>query len=851
MRRIAFRGLAERRARTLYTLLAVILGVALIAGTFVFTDTISKSFDKLVATAGQNVDVRVVSPQAGDAFGGATAAATLPASVAAKVASVDGVKASVGAFSSLPVTMVDRRGRRVGPTTGAPTLAFSTVGARFDAFAYEGRAPRSDGEIAISTQAAKDAGLSLGDRIRVQGTKDLRAYKLVGLTTFAGASSLGGAVFAVLTLPQVQGLAGLPGLITEVDVQAAPGVSEAALAQRVRTAVGPGALVRTGAQDSAQKTKDLSTILSYLTYGLLAFGAIALLVGCFVIFNTFSITVAQRTREFGMLRTIGASRRQVLWAVVLEALAIGLAGSVLGLGAGLGLAPLLSALLSAVGFGLPTSGLVLLPRTAVLAIGLGTLATLLASLGPALRATRIAPMAAMRDDATGASSAKRHGVRVAQFAVAGLGLGLMVVGLFAGLATSQALMLLGAGAVLVFVGVGMFSPLLVAPLAAVIGRPLVAVGGVAARIARGNAVRSPRRTASTASALMVGVALVAFVAIFVNGFKASFSGAFEKSVVADYVVLDRTGLTPEAIAPAAAKLPGVGTATSLREGRGTLPGGAKVVLAGLDPALAPNVVHIDWAAGSDATLRALGARDAMLETGWAKAHHLGVGSRFVLRNPRREPVALTVRGTFHDRGRLFGDVMLTDRTVRDTFSMQTVLIALITVAAGASSNTVHTELTALLDRRFPTLEPQSRGAFIHAQVGSVNSILYVFYALLALSVIIALFGIVNTLGLSVYERTRELGLLRAVGASRRQVREMVRGEAVITGVMGAVLGVVVGVLFGVLVSRPLGAQGFVLALPYGTLAILLVLGALAGVLAAVLPARLASRIDVLQALTHQ
>jgi putative ABC transport system permease protein len=195
--------------------------------------------------------------------------------------------------------------------------------------------------------------------------------------------------------------------------------------------------------------------------------------------------------------------------------------------------------------------------------------------------------------------------------------------------------------------------------------------------------------------------------------------------------------------------------------------------------------------------------------------------------------------------------MLTDRTVRERFGMQTVLIALVTVAAGASSRTVHAELTTLLDRRFPTLEPQSRKAFIDEQVGSVNSILYVFYALLALSVIIALFGIVNTLGLSVYERTRELGLLRAVGASRRQVREMVRGEAVITAVMGAVLGVVIGVLFGVLVSRPLGAQGFVLALPYGTLAILLVLGALAGVLAAVLPARLASRIDVLQALTHQ
>jgi len=849
MNRIALRGLRERKARTIFTLIAVVLGVALISGTFVLTDTISKSFDKLVATAGENVDVKVLSRNKGDGFGAAPA--TFPASVEAQVRGVEGVAAADGAFREVSVTVANDRGERVGPVNGAPTLAFSAVEERFDPFEYEGRAPRADGEIALSAKAAQDAGLKIGDRIRIQGTQKIRPYELVGTTTFGGAGSTGGAAFVVLTLPEVQTLAGEPAKITDLDVQAQPGVTQAELKRRVSAQVGRSVLVRTGEEDSQQESQDLSQILSYLTIGLLVFGLVALLVGSFVIFNTFTITVAQRTREFGMLRTVGASRKQVLQAVVYEALAIGLAGSVLGLLAGIGLAPLLAGLLGLIGFDLPRTALVVGPRTIVVAILLGTVVTLLSSLAPALRATRISPMAAMREGAVGSSKVKRRWVLALQSGVAALGLVLMLVGLFGGLQTSSALTLLGVGAMLLFIGVGLLSPLLVGPLAALIGWPLAATGTVAARIARGNAVRSPGRTAGTAAALMIGVALVAFVAIFVNGFKASFSGAFEEAVTAEFVIFDASGLTPEAVAPAAAQLDGVAAAANIRVGRGKLPSGKDVSLAGLDPRLATQVVKIDWVEGSDDTLRALGPQDAMVKADWAKERSLRVGSSFVLRNPERQPVRLTVRGTYEDRGQLFGDVVVQDATLRERFGARTVLAALIASVPGASEDDVRSELAALLARDFPTLEPQTRAEFISAQVGQVSQILYVFYALLALSVIIALFGIVNTLALSVYERTRELGLLRAVGATRRQIRQIVRGEAIITAVMGAVLGVAIGVLFGVLVSRPLGSEGFVLALPYVTLIVLLLLGALAGVLAAIAPARRASRIDVLEALTHQ
>jgi putative ABC transport system permease protein len=843
--KVALRGIAGRKARTLLTALAVILGVALVAGTYVFTDTIERAFDDLVGDTQAGIDVKVV-PREGDLQ--TNQLPTLPADLLDRVRGVEGAALVSGALTANAV-IIDKEGERLG-SVGPPSLAVSAGPSEFDPFTYEGRPPRTPREVALDASSAEKAGYELGDTVRVAGNGPVRSYELVGIGSLGTASSVGGVSVAVLTLPEVQSLAGLQGRISEIDFAAAEGTTPETLRAAVAQATGRGVEVRTAAQDTAAQTADIQEGLGFLTTALLVFGVIALLVGAFSIFNTFSITVAQRTREFALLRTIGATRRQVLTVVVVEALLVGVLGSLLGLALGIALAPGLRALFEAIGIELPGAGLVIAPRTIIVALLVGTIVTLVASLAPALRATRVPPIAALREGGLGDARNRGRRRTVLGIALTALGIGVLCLGLLGGGDTTQVLTLLGVGALLVFLGVALLSPLLVVPLANLIGRPLERIGGVAGRLARGNAMRNPGRTAGTAAALMIGLALVSFTTIFADGIKASFTDSFERAVVADLVISDNAGQVPDAVAQAATQVPGVAAASSLRFSSARV-AGSEEFIAGLDPRTAPSVLDVQWEEGSDATLGALGRDGVALEEQFAEDKGLQVGDTLAIGTPTDRTVRVTVRGTYSDRGGLFGPAILPAEVLRSAFDARQSTAILLNLDEGQDVAAAQRQINQGLERAFPTLESQTGEEFVDSQVGQIDQIVSLFYALLSLAVIISLFGIVNTLALSIYERTRELGLLRAIGTSRRQVRRIVRGEAIITALIGGVLGLLVGVVFAVLASIPLEEEGFVLSFPIVTLFILLVLAALAGVLAAIAPARRASRLDVLQALAYE
>jgi putative ABC transport system permease protein len=843
MLRVALRGLAERRGRTLSTLLAIVLGVAFIAGTYVFTDTIDRSFAGIIGDANAGVDVRV-TPAERELEGAQPP--TLPAGIVERLRGVEGAEEVAGTLE-VPVSLVDARGEDVAGSLGAS--AVSATADRFDTFTYDGRPPRTAGEVAVDAGTAERAGLRLGDTVRVAGEAPARAYRLVGIGRLGDAGALGGISLAVLTLGEVQRVGELPGRLSEVSLAAAPGTSAEELRERVRALAGGGTEVRTGEEATAAASRDIEEELGFLTTLLLVFGFVSLVVGSFSIFNTFSITVAQRMRQFALLRTVGASRGQVLRVVVAEGAALGLVGSLLGLVAGIALAPALNGLFDAVGLDLPSTGLVVAPRTVAVALLVGVLTTVLASLVPALRATRVPPVAALREGAVGAPAARTRRRTAAGAVTIALGVALLCAGLFAGGGTTTVLTAMLLGALVVFVGVALLAPLLVGPVAALAGAPVERVGGVAGRLARGNAVRNPARTASTAAALMVGVSLVTLVTMLAAGIKASFSGAFEEAVTADLVLQGEQGAVPGAVRERIAGVPGVDQASPLPSSPAKLvDGGDEVRVLGLDPRTAPAVLSIPWVEGSDATLARLGSGGVLLDEQWAQERDLRVGSALALRTPAGETLRLRVRGVYDDRGGLLGPIAVAEPVVREAFGAREDDAVL--VAAGDPA-AVQRAVNETLAREFPTLRVQTREEFIDEAVGQVDRLLVLFYALLSLAVLIALFGIANTLALSIHERTRELGLLRAIGASKRQVRRIVRGEALITALIGALIGIAVGIAFAALLAVPLAEEGFVLTLPVGTLLGVVVAAALLGVLAALRPARRASRIDVLRALQYE
>ena len=850
MRQVALRGPRARSLRTVLTAFSIVLGVAMIAGTYVLTDTIDKSFSQTFQQANSGTDV-VVSPKEVDAAF-EESPPPLPDDLVDRVRKVDGVAAAAGAIRD-DVSIRDAQGDRIG---GSVNFVMALQPKPLDPFAFvSGRAPRAPDELALSAKAFADRGFALGDKVTVVGSEGLRRFRLVGSARFGKAETVSGFPAAIVTLPSAQALVGRPGEVSSISIAARDGVAPARLRASVTAALANRDVeVRTGAQDADQRTADLQGEFGFVRTALLVFGGIALFVGAFVIYNTFTITVAQRTRELALLRTLGASRRQVLRSVILEASVIGFVASVLGLLGGLALAPGLRGLLKIIGADLPSTASVVQTRTIVVALAVGVLVTVLSSVVPALRATRIALVVALREGLTATPRTGRGRIVLAALLCL-VGAGILGYGLFGGASGSGAAATVGGGAVAVFLGVALFSPQLVRPLAWMIGAPLKRVAGVSGRLARENATRNPARTAVTAAALMIGVALVAFVSIFAAGLRGSIDGAVDRAFAGDLSVVDKSGFgeTPPALVDALRDVNGVGAVSGVRFSAAKVGGESGTTgVTGIDPATIAQTYTLKWKEGSDATLARLGSDGVLADTGYSKKTR--IGDRISMLTPAGKRVTYTVRGLLDegsDFGLLGGGLVVPNDRLKADFNEKDNEFVFLRFAGGAPAAATRASIDKMLAARFPDAETQDREQVKETQAGEINQLLYLIYALLALSLIVALFGIVNTLALSIFERTRELGMLRAIGTSRRQVKRIVRLEAVITSLIGALLGLALGIAFALAISRPLEEEGFRLTFPVTTLVLLVAAAAAAGMIASLWPARRAARLDVLRALAYE
>jgi putative ABC transport system permease protein len=797
MIRVTWKGLAARPVRTALTTLAIVVGVAFVCAAYTLTDTMRNAASSLSAAAYDGTDAVVVAKTA---FRGSQTsdiraqAPTLPASTLDAVRRAPGVSVAAGDITDT-AEIVGRDGKVAdgGPYFGVGFDARTPGAEQLTPFRLRaGRWAAGPGEVVIDQGTASREHYAVGDTVRVSTRGAAQRFRLVGVASFASVKTIGRATAAIFDLKTAQGLFAKDGY----DRILVAGGDRRSLA----AAAGPRAEVRTAADDDRFTFDSLRTFVNIIRAILLAFAGVAVLVGAFTIFNTLSITVAQRTREFGLLRMVGASRRQVRRNVLLEALVVGLLASGIGIAAGLGIEAGLNALFRAVGLELPATGTVISARTLIVSVAVGTLTTVLAAALPARRATRIAPVAALRD-------ADPDGARVRRFAR------------------------------------------FVRAVASVAGRPAERLGGSAGRLARRNAMRNPGRTAVTASALTIGVALVTAVTVVAQGLDNQSRGTLDRHIRAQAVITGADGWSPidpavERAVAAAGGRAGIRAVTSLRQD-GALAFGSQEGVNAVDPARISALFGYDWTAGGPQALTTLGRDGAVLDEGFARTHHLRVGSRLDITSMRGTTLHLTVRG-------------IEDSPVLDVLGLGPITIS--QAAYDGAFDNARNRLTLVdgpvdaVNRAlapFPDAKVLSKAEFIDDQTQFIGQILAILWVLLALAVIVSLFGIVNTLVLSTFERTRELGTLRAVGMSRRQVRRMVRHESVITALIGAALGIAAGLaLAGGLVAW-LGSYGLELAIPAGSLVAVAIVAALAGVLAAAWPARRASRIDVLRALAYE
>jgi putative ABC transport system permease protein len=831
--KVTLRNLVAHKVRLALTALAVILGVAFVAGTLVFTDTMGRQFDDLFAKTGKSVAVQVRPKKVVDTGDGSDAP-TVPASLVQTVSAVPGVARAHGDVSGF-AAIVGRDGKVVGGS-GPPQMGVEWDPANRDYPMKAGRGPVRAGEVAVDAKTAEKAGLRVGDRTRVLIQGPPQDVTVVG-TVDQG--NLMGATVVSFDQATAQRLLVGPGRFSDITIEARSGVAETALRDRVAQVLpSPNYEAITGTKMRKDNEDEIARLLSFIRTFLLIFAVISIFVGAFIIFNTFSMLVAQRSRELALLRAVGASRKQVTRAVLGEAVGVGVVGSTLGLAAGVGLALLLQALFRAAGADLG-GGLTFTYQPVVWSYAVGVLVTVVAAYFPARRAAKIPPVAAMRDDVAMPQRSLRIRL-IAGSVVTAVGAVLSGLGL-----GGAPIALLGAGAALVFVGVAMLAPVISRPVVRVLGAAYPRLFRTPGRLATKNALRNPRRTAATASALMIGLALVSAISVMSSSAKASVSSQIDKAFAADYMVTPVSpGFDPAQPAAAVRALPGVELVTSAYQGRFKVGKDQQSFLATERPADLVRAAKLSLRSGSDD----LGRDGLMVDESTARSARLGVGSVVTARFADGGTQRLRVTGIYA-KNQLLGARVLALPAYR-AHATHPAGLGLMINTDGADAATKSAIERALSG--YPNLKVQDQSDVKKNAQTSIDQFVMLLTVLLTLSIIIAALGIINTLALSVIERTREIGLLRAVGTSRRQTRRMIRLESVVIAVFGGLLGIAIGVVFGIAIQHAVSDQGLnVLSVPVPTLVAYLVLSAVIGVLAAVWPAWRASRLDVLKAIAFE
>jgi putative ABC transport system permease protein len=852
MWKVIRKGLVANKIRFMLTAIAVILGVGFISGTLVLTATIQKTFDDLFTNVYATTDAVVRAPEVLSSDIGSGQRPNIPDSLLADVQKVPSVQTAFGNvdFNTSYAQLVDANGKAIGGN-GPPT-----AGVGWDPHPelnqfhlIQGHEPQSNGQIVIDRHTAEKGHFTVGQKVKVLTQQAPKKYEIVGIAKFGNADSLAGASVSLFTMPEAQRINNSVHQFGQISVVAKPGVSQQQVQSDIARALGSKGNyeVLTGKEITKETQDAIAQAVSFFNVIFLAFGFVALFVGIIVIFLTFAIVVAQRTREMALLRALGGSRKQVLGQVLAESVVTGLVASAIGVAFGIVLAFAMRALLDAVGFNLPTTKTVIPASAIVVGMIAGTVVTVISALFPAVQASRIPPIAALRD--TAIERTTRRGLRLAIGSVVmfGLGVGSLFYGLFGH--PDNALLLVGFGAFFIFIGAFILGPLFAAPFSRLIAAPLPEIKGMTGKLARENAARNPKRTAYTAMTLVIGVALVGFITIFAASAKKSVSHAVDSQFKTDYIITSGGGFGPPKpfstkLAQDIKALPEIQAASGVAFGDVGINGSRDQVYS-VDPPAAEQMLDFDAVSGSFNDL----TNGIAVSKNKADDHHWKVGDQIPVTFVKTGTVRLPVQLIF--KANTFGNYYVSNATYDKNYDQHLDFVVIAKLKPGVSADQGDKALGPIVDQ-YPTADLKDNAQYKADQESQVNGIVLFVYALLGLALIIALIGIMNTLALSIHERTRELGLLRAVGMSRSQVRSLVRWESVIIALLGSINGLGIGLLFGWSLVRALKPQGITqFAIAPGQLIIVVLILAICSVFAAILPARRAAKLDVLQAISTE